>query len=103
KKDAKVNLMNNYSFTEKQAEAIVSLQLYRLTNTDVNQLLSEKKQLEANILDYLDIINNKNRLEAVIVKEFEDVKKEFGSARRTQIVEQYKKIEIDEKALLSEE
>lgn len=83
--------MNNYSFTEKQAEAIVSLQLYRLTNTDVNQLLSEKKQLEANILDYLDIINNKNRLEAVIVKEFEDVKKEFGSARRTQIVEQYKK------------
>ncbi|EFO71185.1 hypothetical protein HMPREF9211_0246 [Lactobacillus iners LactinV 01V1-a] len=67
--------MNNYSFTEKQAEAIVYLQLYRLTNTDVNQLLSEKKQLEDNILDYLDIINNKNRLEAVIVKEFEDVKK----------------------------
>ena len=66
KKDAKVNLMNNYSFTEKQAEAIVSLQLYRLTNTDVNQLLSEKKQLEANILDYLDIINNKNRLEAIV-------------------------------------
>ena len=103
KKDAKENLVKNYDFTVNQAEAIVSLQLYRLTNTDVNQLKAEQAELNDKIKTFNEILNDNKVLEKVVVKELRAVKKEFGSPRRTEITEKSEKIEINEKALMADE
>ena len=103
KKDAKNNLIKEFDFTPNQAEAIVSLQLYRLTNTDVNQLKAEQADLNEKIATYEDILNNQDVLEKVVVKELNQVKKDFGSPRRTEITEKAAKIEINEKALVADE
>lgn len=83
KKDAKNNLIAKYEFTPNQAEAIVSLQLYRLTNTDVNQLKQEQTELNKKIDKFNEILSDNQVLEKVVVKELNAVKKEFGSPRRT--------------------
>ena len=103
KKEAQNNLVKNFDFTPNQAEAIVSLRLYRLTNTDVNQLKAEKADLNEKIATYEDILNNQDVLESVVVKELKEVKKSFGSERRTEITEKAAKIEINEKALVADE
>ncbi|QNQ80463.1 DNA topoisomerase IV subunit A [Lactobacillus sp. PV034] len=103
KKEAQTNLVKNFDFTQNQAEAIVSLRLYRLTNTDVNQLKAEKADLNDKITTYEDILNNEDVLEKVVVKELKEVKKNFGSERRTEITEKAAKIEINEKALVADE
>lgn len=103
KKDAKENLVKNYNFTANQAEAIVSLQLYRLTNTDVDQLKAEQAILNDKIEGFKEILNDNKVLEKVVVKELRAVKKEFGSPRRTEITEKSEKIEINEKALMADE
>ena len=103
KKEAQTNLIKKFNFTPNQAEAIVSLRLYRLTNTDVNQLKAEQADLNEKIATYEDILNNENVLEKVVVKELNQVKKDFGSPRRTEITEKAAKIEINEKALVADE
>lgn len=103
KKDAKENLVKNYDFTVNQAEAIVSLQLYRLTNTDVDQLKAEQAELNDKIETFNEILNDNKVLEKVVVKELRAVKKEFGSPRRTEITDKSEKIEINEKALMADE
>ena len=103
KKEAQTNLIKKFNFTPNQAEAIVSLRLYRLTNTDVNQLKAEQADLNEKIATYEDILNNENVLEKVVVKELTQVKKDFGSPRRTEITEKAAKIEINEKALVADE
>ncbi|MBD5429208.1 DNA topoisomerase IV subunit A [Lactobacillus sp.] len=103
KKDAKENLVQNYDFTVNQAEAIVSLQLYRLTNTDVNQLKAEQAELNDKINTFNEILKDNKVLEKVVVKELKTVKKEFGSPRRTEITDKSEKIEINEKALMADE
>ena len=103
KKEAQNNLIDNFNFTPNQAEAIVSLRLYRLTNTDVDQLKAEQNDLNKKIATYEDILNNENVLEKVVVKELNQVKNDFGSPRRTEITEKAAKIEINEKALVADE
>ncbi len=103
KKDAKNNLIAKYEFTPNQAEAIVSLQLYRLTNTDVNQLKQEQTELNKKIDKFNEILSDNQVLEKVVVKELNAVKKEFGSPRRTEITAKAAKIEINEKALVADE
>ena len=103
KKDAKKNLIAKYDFTPNQAEAIVSLQLYRLTNTDVNQLKKEQADLNKKIEKFNEILSDNKVLERVVVKELNAVKKEFGSPRRTEITAKAAKIEINEKALVADE
>ena len=103
KKDAKNNLIAKYKFTPNQAEAIVSLQLYRLTNTDVNQLKKEQTELNKKIDKFNEILSDNKVLEKVVVKELNAVKKEFGSPRRTEITAKAAKIEINEKALVADE
>lgn len=103
KADAKNNIIEKFSFTPRQAEAIVSLQLYRLTNTDVNALQAEKSDLEEKIANYNLLLTDRKVLEKQIIKELNAVKKEFGSDRRTKISSKTAKIEIDEKALVAEE
>ncbi|EEJ71992.1 DNA topoisomerase IV subunit A [Lactobacillus ultunensis] len=103
KADAKKNLIAKYKFTEKQAEAIVSLQLYRLTNTDVNELIAEQTKLNKLVEKYRKLLSDRKTLEKEIIKELSAVKKEFSNPRRTQISQESAKVEIDEKALVADE
>lgn len=103
KRSAKENLMNAYDFTEKQAEAIVMLQLYRLTNTDIVDLENEHIDLEYEINTLKDIIENENTLKKVIKKELRDVKKTFKSERLTVIEEQIESLEVSREMLIREE
>ena len=85
KKNAKENLMQRYQFSDLQADAIVSLQLYRLTNTDVTALKAEHQQLSQAIQRYRDILGSKKQLDQVIIKELNQLKKNFKMPRLTQI------------------
>lgn len=103
KADAKKNLVTKYKFTANQAEAIVSLQLYRLTNTDVNALIAEQTKLNKLAEKYRKLLSDRKTLEKEIIKELSAVKKEFASPRRTEISEESAKVKIDEKALVADE
>ena len=100
KQDAKKNLQLQYHFTEKQAEAIVMLQLYRLTNTDIVSLEKEKKELETLIQTLNDILNSDQVLRKVIVDELKQIKKQYPSPRLTQIKHEVQEIVIDEEAMI---
>lgn len=103
RKDAKENLVKEYSFTSEQAEAIVTLQLYRLTNTDVTELEKEQEQLNSRINEYQLILTNENELAKVLTKEIRAIKKEFGNPRRTKIENRVEKLEIDTKVTVANE
>ncbi len=103
KTEAKKNLSNEFEFSARQAEAIVSLQLYRLTNTDVDALVKEQTELSEKIARFKELLSNNKTLEKEIVKELSLVKKEFGNPRRTEISSANAKIQIDEKALVADE
>ncbi|GGH81193.1 topoisomerase-4 subunit A [Pullulanibacillus pueri] len=95
KKDAKTNLSNAFGFTEPQAEAIVNLQLYRLTNTDIQTLQKEADELEKTIARLEAILGSEKKLIAVIKKELKDIKDRYADPRRTKIEEKIEEIKID--------
>ena len=103
RKDAKENLVKEYNFTPEQAEAIVTLQLYRLTNTDVTELEKEQEQLNSRINEYQLILTNENELAKVLTKEIRAIKKEFGNPRLTKIENHVEKLEIDTKVTVANE
>ncbi|WEV71601.1 DNA topoisomerase IV subunit A [Lactobacillus sp. ESL0785] len=103
KTDAKKNLTNEFSFTSRQAEAIVSLQLYRLTNTDVDALVAEQTDLNKKVAQFQQLLSDSKVLEKEIIRELSAVKREFGNPRRTEISTATAKIQIDEKALVADE
>ncbi len=103
KSDAKENLCKKYDFTELQAEAIVVLQLYRLTNTDVVALEEEKKNLDMIIKELREIINNEDKLKDVMKSELRAVKKEYATPRRTEIKDEITEIKIDTTAMIPKE
>ena len=103
KSDAKNNLVKEYQFTEEQAEAIVSLQLYRLTNTDVTELEKEDKELNDQITSLTEIINNHNTLMKVIKKELREVRKTYADDRRTKIEAKVAEIEVDTRVMVASE
>ncbi|MBT2737661.1 DNA topoisomerase IV subunit A [Bacillus sp. ISL-7] len=95
KRDAKDNLMAKYGFTELQAEAIVSLQLYRLTNTDITALRQEAEELAKKIDELTSILASEKTLFSVIKKELKDVKKRFADARRSKIEAEIEELKIN--------
>lgn len=103
RKDAKQNLIDQYQFTAEQAEAIVTLQLYRLTNTDVTELEDEQAKLSKRIDEFKLILNDDHELAAVLRREMRSVKKEFGNPRRTKIEDQVEKLEVDTKVTVAKE
>jgi len=103
KRHAIENLVNTYNFTEVQAEAIVMLQLYRLTNTDIVQLTEEKHNLEKQIEELTDILTNENSLLSVIKKELNETLKELSSPRRTVIEDKIDEVKIEIKDLIVKE
>lgn len=103
KADAINNLVKKYDFTEAQATAIVMLQLYKLTNTDVT-LLEEKLENLRKIIEGLNaILNDESKLKMVIKEELRRIKKEYGVPRKTEIKETVTEIKIDEKELIIKE
>lgn len=103
KADAKNNLIDQYAFTEVQAEAIVSLQLYRLTNTDITQLRKEASELSDRIEEYNGILLSKRKLNTVIRQELKEMKKEYASERLTKIEEEIEDLKVETKVLIPEE
>jgi topoisomerase-4 subunit A len=103
KSDAIDNLVKEYDFTNEQATAIVMLQLYRLTNTDVTILEEKLANLRKIIEELKGILNDENKLKLVIKEELRRIKKEYGIPRRTEIKETITEIKIDEKALITKE
>lgn len=95
KQDAKKRIMDLYGFTEKQAEAIVMLQLYRLTNTDVTQLQEESEVLKQKIAEYESILSSEAKLLETIKMDLKQMKKQFSDRRRTVIEEKIEELKID--------
>lgn len=103
KADSKKNLMKEFGFDEPQSEAIVSMRLYRLSNTDITILRDEFAQLVNQIEETRSIIENENVLKSVIIRELRDVKKEYGDPRRTAIEAEVQEIVINKAQMVTPE
>ncbi|PTE67074.1 DNA topoisomerase IV subunit A [Staphylococcus devriesei] len=103
KKDAKENLIAEFDFTEAQAEAIVTLQLYRLTNTDIVALENEHNELEELIKGYHHILDNHDALLKVIKDELTDIRKRFKTERLSSIEAEISEIKIDKEVMVPSE
>ena len=103
KSDAKVNLVNKYKFTEEQAEAIVTLQLYRLTNTDIVVLEEECEKLKNLIEECNKILNNETELKNVMKSELREIKKNYAVPRKTEIRDEIVDIKVDAKEMIPDE
>ena len=103
KADAIQNLINKYEFTEEQATEIVNLQLYRLTNTDIVILEEEKNNLEKIMAMLEEILASPEKLNTVIKEELKKIKKEYGTPRKTEIVDEVEEIKIDTTEMIPKE
>ena len=103
KNDSKVNLINRYQLSNEQAEAIVTMPLYKLSHTDELILEKEKQQLEKEIANLTEILNDPNKLNRVIVKDLKNLSNKYGDERRTQIIEKGETKEIDKRELIAKE
>lgn len=95
KQDAKKQIIEKYGFTERQAEAIVMLQLYRLTNTDVTLLEAEAEELRDKIKELESILASEEKLLETIKNDLKQMKKQFSERRRTMIEEKIEELKID--------
>ncbi|MGI8315233.1 DNA topoisomerase IV subunit A [Halobacillus mangrovi] len=95
KQDAKQQLMKKYDFTEEQAEAIVTLQLYRLTNTDITALQKEAEELQKQIAKLEKLLANENELMKVIKADLRSMKKQYNDDRMTNIEEKVEELKVD--------
>jgi len=103
KSDAKVNLVNKYKFSEEQAEAIVTLQLYRLTNTDIVVLEEECEKLKGLIEECNKILSNESELKNVMKSELREIKKNYAVPRKTEIRDEIVDIKVDAKEMIPDE
>ncbi|MFC4323148.1 DNA topoisomerase IV subunit A [Litchfieldia salsa] len=103
KRDAKNNLISKFQFTEPQSEAIVSLQLYRLTNTDITALEAEASELNAKIEELLAILNNEATLLSVIKNDLKKLKKTYSDDRRSTIEDEIEEIKINLEVMIPSE
>lgn len=103
KSDAKNNLVKEFAFTERQADAIVMLQLYKLTNTDVTLVLEEKEELAKKIDLLKRILASDEALKRVIVNELKQVKHNYAHPRKTKIVDEVTEIKIDVTKMIPKE
>jgi len=101
--DAKYNLVDKYKFTEEQAEAIVTLQLYKLTNTDIVTLEERSKTLQELIHECEHILEDENELKNVMKSELREIKKNYNTDRKTQIKDEITEIKIDELDMVSKD
>ena len=103
RKDATKNLVQQFDFTEKQADAIVALQLYRLTNTDVTELENEAATLKKAIAKYEKILSDPKELDKVIRQELQTIAKKYASPRKTKIQAKIASLKIETEVLVAQE
>ncbi len=101
--NAKENLVKEFAFTEAQAEAIVTLQLYKLTNTDVTLLEEELENLRKIIKGLTAILQDEEILKKVMIDDLQKVKDEYATARKSEIREEIEEIKIDTKQMIPKE
>ena len=95
-KDARDGLITRFEFTEKQAQAIIELQLQRLTGMEQQKILEELDEIQKKIAEYLEILASEKVLRGLIVKELKEVQKDYADPRRTQIVEDIGEIKLED-------
>ncbi len=104
KADAKVNLQSKFGFSESQSEAIVMLQLYKLSNTDVTVFIAEKNELEKTIEKLEGILSDKKKLDRVIISDLKNIATKFGQDRKTIIIDKTNEnTTIDKRDLIAKE
>ena len=103
KADAKENLVKEFDFTKEQAEAIVMLQLYKLTNTDVTELEKELASLTVTVTGLEEILASEDKLKIVMKEELRRVKKEYAVNRKTEIKDEITEIKIDTTVMIPKE
>ncbi|MFC4404472.1 DNA topoisomerase IV subunit A [Gracilibacillus xinjiangensis] len=103
KQDAKKRIKQQYQFTEEQAEAIVTLQLYRLTNTDITSLEKESEELRAAIKGYQQILSDEKKLFSVIKKDLRKMKNQYDEPRKTKIEDKIEELKINVEVLVASE
>jgi DNA gyrase subunit A len=95
-REARDSLIARFEYTEKQAQAIIELQLQRLTGMEQQKILDELADIQRRIAEYLEILGSDKVLRDVIVKELKEVQKEYGDERRTQIIEDTGEIKLED-------
>jgi len=95
-KEAREGLMETWEFTERQAQAILDLQLHRLTQMEREKILEELKQIQALIAELKEILASEKKLKGVITKELREVQKDYADPRRTEIVESVEEIKLED-------
>jgi DNA gyrase subunit A len=95
-KEARDGLIARFEFTEKQAQAIIELQLQRLTGMEIQKIIEELAAIQIEIAEYLEILGSDKKLRGIIVQELKDVQKEFGDERRTIIIEDTGEIHLED-------
>ena len=103
KADSKIKIMDKFDFSEPQAEAIVSMRLYRLSNTDITLLIEELKQLEQEIEELKEILSNSKKLRKVMIDELKEVKKTFKTPRLSQVEDHIEEIVIEKEDMIASE
>ena len=103
KNDSKLNLMKRFELSNEQAEAIVTMPLYKLSHTDELILEKEKKDLEKSIATLKEVLEDPNKLNRVIVKDLKNLSNKYGDERKTQIIEKGETKEIDKRDLIAKE
>ncbi|WP_407269835.1 DNA topoisomerase IV subunit A [Radiobacillus sp. PE A8.2] len=103
KQDAKNRIMAAYGFTEPQAESIVNLQLYRLTNTDITALQQEASELQKKIDELESILNNESKLLTVIKNDLKGIKKKYADNRKTVIEAEIEELKINLEVMVASE
>jgi DNA gyrase subunit A len=94
--EARQALIDRFEFTERQAQAIIELQLQRLTGMERQKIIDELEEIQKQIAGYLEILGSDEVLRKLIVKELREIKKKFGDDRRTQIGEEAGEISIED-------
>ena len=95
-KEAREGLMETWTFTERQAQAILDLQLHRLTQMEREKIIEELKTIQALIAELKDILASEKKLKGVITKELREVQKDYADPRRTEIVESVEEIKLED-------
>lgn len=103
KADSKVNIMNHFGFSNEQAEAIVTMPLYKLSHTDELTLELEAKQLQKDIEELRGILEDPNKLNRVLAKDLKAIAEKYGDDRKTVIQEKGAEIEIDKRQLIAKD
>jgi len=103
KSDSEANLVSKFAFTERQAKAIVELQLYRLSNTDITELQQEMKNLEIIINTLKGILNDEEKLKSFMKDELRKIRNEYGVSRKTEIRDEVTEINIDPAMMIPKE